>query len=228
MDYNLFHMAWHEASVGAGLQIGGFTDETINLRNMARVYRTRASLGDMPSADAFYVTAELSWEWDALLSARSETVEEDMLMQVLGDERRGTPTIPPWLRVDIVLHAARPWGKPLPMPAPAVWQRWVTEVASRLDPVLLRDVEDRDDMPAVLAWRGEPEAKFICQPDGQLALAAIQVAAWEGVTLPRQWDNPDRGYDEEPDEQLADLLGRVARALQVWEESLEHLQRGNG
>ncbi len=145
-------------------------------------------------------------------------------MQVLGDERRDTPTIPPWLRVDIVLHATRPWGKPLAMPAPAVWQRWIAEVASRLDHLLLRDVEDRDNLPAVLAWRGEPEAKFICQPDGQLALAAVQVSAWEGIILPRQWDNPERGYEEEPDEQLADLLSRVAQALQVWKESLHHFQ----
>ena len=202
MDYNLFRMAWQQAIARAGLQVWSFTDETILLRNMARAYRTYVSLGEPPPTDAFNVTAELSWEWGALLSARSETVEEDMLMQVLGEDRRDTPTKPPWLRVDVVLHATRPWGKPLPMPAPAFWQRWVAEVASRLDPLLLRDVEDRGDMPAVLAWRGEPEARFICQSAGQLALAAVQVSAWEGMTLPCQWDNPDRGYDEEPDEQL--------------------------
>ncbi len=223
MDYDLFRMAWQEVLAGAGLQVRSFTDETISLRNMARAYRTHVSLGGMPPADAFNVTAELSWEWDALLSARSETVEEDLLMQVLGEDQRDTPTKPPWLRVDVILHATRPWGKPLPMPAPAVWQRWVAEVESRLDPFLLRDVEDRDDLPAVLAWRGEPEARFICQPDGRLALAAVQVSAWEGVVLPRQWDNPDRGYDEEPDEQLTDLLNRVAQALQVWEDSSHHL-----
>ena len=113
------------------------------------------------------------------------------------------------------------------MPATTVWKRWVAELDSRLDPLLLRDVEDHDGRPAVLAWRGELEAEFICQPDGQLAFAAVQVSAWEGITLPRQWDNPDRGYDEEPNDQLADLLGRIAQALQVWDESLQHLQRGS-
>ncbi len=225
MNYDDFRMAWQEALAQARLQTWSFTNETITLRNMARAYRTHVSLGGPSSADAFNVTAELSWEWDALLSARSETVEEDLLMQVLGDDRRGTPTIPPWLRVDVVLHATRPWGKLLPMPAPAVWQRWVAEVGARLDHLLLRDVEDRDDLPAVLAWRGEPETRFICQPDGQLALAAVQVAAWEGILLPRQWDNPERSCEEEPDEQLADLLGRVAQALRVWEEGLRHLRR---
>lgn len=191
---------------------------------MARAYRTHVLLGEPSSADAFNVTAELSWEWDALLSAPSETVEEDMLMQGLGDEQRNVPTERPWLRVDVVLHATRMWGKPLPMPATAVWQRWVAEVGSRLEPLLPRGAEDDAAALAVLGWRGEPEARFICQPDGQLALMALQVAAWEGVTLPRQWDNPERGYEEEPDEQLTDLFGRVAQALQVWEESLRHLQ----
>ena len=226
MNYDDFRMAWQEALAGASLQSWGFTDETILLRNMARAYRTFVWLGGLPPpADAFNVTAELSWEWDSLLSARSETVEEDMLMQVLGDDRRDVTTVPPWLRVDVVMHATRTWGKPLPMPAMAIWKRWGTEVESRLDPLLQRGVDDHDGRLAVLAWRGEPEAKFICQADGQLALVAVQIAAWEGVTLPRQWDKPDRGYDEEPDEQLADLLGRVGQALQVWEESLKHLQK---
>ena len=225
MKYDSFRMAWQEAVAGTGLQIGGFTDETIKLRNMARTYRTYVSRGGLPPADAFNVTAELSWEWDALLSARSETVEEDMLMQVLGDDRRDEPTEPPWLRVDVVLHATRPWGAALPMPTTAVWKHWAAAVESRLEPLLSRGVEDHDGRLAVLAWRGEPEARFICQSDGQLALTAIQVSAWEGITLPRQWDNSERGYDEEPDEQLADLLGRVAQALQVWEDSLHYLQR---
>ena len=228
MSYDLFRTAWQEALAKAGLQIWTCVNETILLPNMARGYKAYVSLGGMPPADAFNVTAELSWEWDALLSARSETTEEDMLMQVLGDDRRNAPTELPWLRVDVVLHATRPWGKPLPMPATPMWKRWVAEVESRLDPLLLRDVENHDGRPAMLAWRGEPAAKFICQPDGQFALAAVQVTAWEGVTVPRQWDNPDRVYDEKPDDQLADLLGRIAQALQVWDESLKHLQRDSG
>jgi hypothetical protein len=224
MNYDLFMAAWQEALAASRLQLWLFPTETIVLRDMARVYKAYVSLGKLPPADAFNVTAELSWEWDALLSARSETVEEDMLMQVLGDDRRDVPTEPPWLRVDIVLHATRPWGKPLPMPATSAWKRWVAEAESCLEPLLIRSVEDHDGMPAVLAWRGESEAKFICRPDGQLVLAGVQVSAWEGVTLPRQWDNPDRGYDEEPDEQLTDLFDRIAHALQIWEKSLGHLQ----
>jgi hypothetical protein len=227
VNYDLFRIAQQEALRGAGLQMWSFADETILLQNMARGYRAYVSLGGLPSAGSFSVTAELSWKWDALLSARSETVEEDMLMQVLGDDRRDVPTEPPWLRVDVVLHATRPWGKPLPMPARAAWKRWVAKVESRLEPLLSRGVEDHDGMLAVLAWRGEPEAEFICRDDGQLALTAVQVSAWEGVTLPRQWDDPDRGYDEEPDEQLADLFRRIARALQVWEAGLDDLQGQN-
>jgi len=224
VNYDLFRTAWQEALAESGLQIWSFAHESIALPDMARTYRAYVSLGGLPPADAFNITAELSWEWDSLLSARSETTEEDMLMQVLGDDRRNAPTESPWLRVDVVLHATWPWGKPLPMPATPVWKRWVAELDSRLDRLLLRDVEDHDGRPAVLAWRGEAEAEFICQPDGQLALAAVQVSAWEGVTLPRQWDNPDRVYDEEPDEQLADLCARIARALREWEVCLKHFK----
>ena len=98
MNYDNFRLAWQEALAGAVLRIWGFPDEAIVLPDMARTYRTYVSLGGMPPADAFNVTAELSWEWDALLSARSETTEEDMLMQILGDGRRNAPTESPWLR----------------------------------------------------------------------------------------------------------------------------------
>jgi hypothetical protein len=156
MNYDLFLAAWQQALVAARLQTLSFPTETIVLYNMARAYRDYVSLGRPFGASRFSITAELSWEWDALSSARSETVEED----------------------------------PLP----------------------------------VLSWRGEPGARLICQLDGGLALAAVELPAWQGIILPRQWDNPDRGWDDQaPDEQLSDLFQRVARALQVWEASLHHL-----
>jgi hypothetical protein len=225
VTYDDYIMVWKDALAKSGLSVGGFVTEAIVLRDMTRKYRAYASLRRLPPPDGFNVTAELSWNWDALLSARSATVEEDMLMQVLGDDRRDVPTVPPFLRVDIVLHATRPWGKPEPMPTAPMWKRWVALTQSRLAPLLLRDVDDNDGNLAVMAWRGEPEAKFVCQSDGQLALVAVEVSAWEGMMLPRQWDDPARGYDEEPDEHLTAFFGRVAQALQVWEESVLLLQR---
>jgi len=131
MNYDLFLAAWLRTLAAAHLQTLSFPTETIVLRTMARAYNDYVSLGMPFRASRFTITAELRWEWDALSSARSETVEEDMLMQLLGDERRDTPTEPPWLRVDVVLHATRPLGEPLPMPSPAAWRRWAAEVRSR-------------------------------------------------------------------------------------------------
>jgi hypothetical protein len=72
--------------------------------------------------------------------------------------------------------------------------------------------------------RDEPKARFLCGSDGQLWLIGVELSAWQGIKLPRQWDNPDREWDAAPDAQLADFAGRVRQALETWEKSLEHLQ----
>jgi hypothetical protein len=225
MNYDLFRSAWQTALTAAHLQTLSFPTETIVLRTMARAYKNYVSLGMLFPASRFTISAELSWEWDALMSARSETVEEDMLMQLLGDEPWDTSTEPPWLRVDVVLHATRPLNEPMPMPSPPAWRHWVAQVRSRIEDLLPSRHEAEDGSPPGLSWRGEPEARLICQLDGELALAAVELPAWQGIILPRQWDNADRAWNEEaPDEQLSDLFQRVARALQIWEASLHDLQ----
>ena len=71
MNYDLFRIAWQEALVGSGLQIWSFANETVLLHNLSPAYRAYVSLSRLPPADAFNITAELSWEWDALLSSES-------------------------------------------------------------------------------------------------------------------------------------------------------------
>jgi hypothetical protein len=56
----------------------------------------------------FYVTATLSWRWDAALSARSATAEEDLLVEILGRDGSYLVTEQPWLRVDVTLNATVP------------------------------------------------------------------------------------------------------------------------
>ena len=80
-------------------------------------------------------------------------------------------------------------------------------------------------MLAALSWRGEPIAQLRCDPDGQLYLTGVEFPAWQGIGLPRQWDNLDRPRDDWPDVQLADFAGRLHRALQEWEACLEYLYR---
>jgi len=67
--------------------------------------------------------------------------------------------------------------------------------------------------------------KLHCDPDGQLYLTGVELSAWQGIGLPRQWDDPKRPPDRWPDAQLADFAGRVRRALQEWEDCLGYLHQ---
>ena len=49
--------------------------------------------------------------------------------------------------------------------------------------------------------------------------------AWQGIELPRKWDNPDRPQDEGTEAQLSSFCEWVSDSLQVWEDSLQHLVR---
>ena len=52
---------------------------------------------------------------------------------------------------------------------------------------------------------------------GRLYLTRVELSAW-------QCDNSDREPDPWPEPQLADLAGRVRRALQAWRECLQYLR----
>jgi hypothetical protein len=72
--------------------------------------------------------------------------------------------------------------------------------------------------PRVLSPRSDPAAHLRCDPHtGRLYLARVGLSA-------RQWDNPDREPDPWPEPQLADLAGRVRRALRAWEGCLRYLR----
>jgi hypothetical protein len=77
----------------------------------------------------------------------------------------------------------------------------------------------------VLSSRSGPAARLRCDLDaGRLYLTRVELSAWQGIGLSRQWDNSDREPDPWPQAQLADLAGRVSRALQAWEECLRYLR----
>jgi hypothetical protein len=226
MNYHDFRMLWHEALDAAGLLPHPlWPAETLDLRQMSRAYSLYVSLGGGHGARPFYTTAELEWNWNATLSARSATTEEDLLIEVLGQDGYDLVTERPWIRVDVTLNGTLPWDSPLPMPDAPTWRRWVGEVTNRLAPILpIRSEEDEYGVRA-LSWCGEPEARARCGPDGRLYLRGVYLSAWQGIDLPRQWDNPDRELDDWPEVELADFTSRVNRALQAWESCLKHLLR---
>jgi hypothetical protein len=110
------------------------------------------------------------------------------------------------------------------MPEAGAWRLWVNEVATRMAPLLPTEGEEEEHGLRMLSSRSEPDARVRLGPHGQLLLTRVELSAWQRINLPRQWDNPDRDVDADPDQQLADLATRVRRALEEWEITLQHLQ----
>ena len=231
MDYEQFRTRFLEALDAAGLlRAFPWPMEAVSLDSMSRTYRIivrRSAQQPRP----FYVSATLSWEWDAALAARSATTEEDLLIELLGRDGYYLVTEQPWLRVDVTLTASLPVDSPLPMPGADTWRRWAAEVNARLSPLLPIESEEDQHLMGdiyglrVLSSRSEPTARLSCDPDtGRLYLTRVELSAWQGIDLPRQWDNSDREPDPPPEEQLADFAERVHHALREWEVCLEHLK----
>jgi hypothetical protein len=144
--------------------------ETLDLRTMDRAYEIYLEPLGGQDAEPFHVTAALSWSWDALLTARAATKEEDMLTELFG-RREAAQLVAesPRLRIDMKLKAALPWGKPLSWPSRAAWAAWVRETMGRLERIEpltpeehVRETESGD--LEVLAWQGSPEARVSCTP----------------------------------------------------------------
>jgi hypothetical protein len=134
----------------------------------------------------------------------------------------------PWLRVDISLCASLEYGKAIAMPPPATWVRWSREALARLERVepLIGEGPSRSTRlgEVVLAWQGEPKVEAICNAFGELKLQSITLEGFQGIDLPRHFDDPDRDEDEPPHAQLLDMLGRVRAALYAWGEVMDHLR----
>lgn len=224
MNYERFRTAWDQALREARMWSYLLPPtETVDLHHMSRTYQVYAHLGLSQEVKPFHVSARLSWTWDALQAARTSTTEEDALMLFLGDERRREDTEQPRLRVDVTLSAGLRWGSALPLPEAATWRNWLADVTERMESLLSTAWEGRDQAPAILAWRGEPEAEVQPGADGQLYLKGVKLSAWEGIDLPRQWDHPEREPDEDPYDQLLEFVERVWEAMQEWNRSLPHL-----
>lgn len=225
MNYEQFRVVWHEALAEAGLMSAPpqKPSESIDLESLSRVYKINVALRLALPGSSFYVSASLDWHWDALQAARSMTREEDVLTELMGRKAYEVDTVPPWLRISLTLRGGPPLDSPIPMPEPSRWRRWATEVTTRIDPFLPIKSRTDDYGLIVLSARSEPEAQVLVDPSGQLFLTAVELSAWQGIDLPREWDNPDRPADPDPEDQLVDFAGRVRRALQVWEQCLPYL-----
>lgn len=203
--------------------------ETLDPDSLNREYVVYVEPIGREMTPPFHVSASVSFRWTALLTARMTTIEEDVLVELLGrEDAEGLDTEQPWVRVDTKLRAGLEWGKSLPMPSAKAWATWIRETLGRLENVerivsddVVREIPDGGH--AVLAWQGDPRIKIRCNPDGELRLEEVEVHAFQGIDLPRQWDDSDRDHDDDPDEQLAAMFKRVRAALFAWGEMVDHL-----
>jgi hypothetical protein len=233
VTYDEFRQAWIAARRESELPLlsAHEGEESLDLGSLARTFKTFVEPVGGQEADPFHVAAALSWRWDALLTARSATTEEDMLTEVLGRERVwghkvNTERSP--MRIDVTLSASLPHGKAIPMPGATVWAKWAREVHGRLERIepLVPDKttrETRDGRLEVLAFQGEPVAKIFCGADGGLKLDGVEVAAFQIIELPRRWDDRDRKPDPHPSPQLHEFFARVRAGLHGWMQAVNHL-----
>lgn len=234
MNYEEFKRLWLWALGESRLAILGVDplEEMLDLRSTERTCKSFVDSPKRQHPEPFHVSAALEFRWDALLSARTRSSEQDMLEWLLGPDRRNARTERPWLRIDITLRASTIWGKEIPVPPREAWTRWARETTLRLeriDPVVPdeRVREGRRGLPEILAWQGEPEAHVICGADGTLRLRGVELGTWQAIELPRKWDDSERRPDRAPDALLIAMMERLKAAMGVWSEVLDHLSPTN-
>lgn len=229
MQYEEFLQAWQGSLQESGLRTFGFARETLESRSLERTYECFVEPAYGQGAEPFNVTAKLSWRWDALMTARTLTTEEDALTTLLGrDEVDELETERPWLRIDIELRASLPMDEGIALPAPKALAAWVRETMTRLasiEPLVPSEkVREADDgRLEVLAWKGDPRLEISCREGGRLILDDVSVAAFQLVELPRVWDDPEREADDDPSGALVALFRRVRSSIQAWMEATDHL-----
>lgn len=232
MRYEQFKDVWASELRASGLRMLHLAPtETVDLGSMERSYLAYVEPAGRQDAEPFFVAGTLGWCWDSFLAARTRTTEEDLLRELLGTNvGDAVGTEAPVLRVDIGLKASLMHGQGIPMPSTLVWGNWAREVVGRLNRIerLLPDevmTEGVRGLPAVLAWQSDPVLAVQCSPEGELKLNAVEVSAWQLITLPRARSSSEREPDEHPGEQLREMFKRVRLAMNAWMEAMDHLAK---
>lgn len=191
-------------------------EDRLNLESMSRTHES--FLGGIANQDAepIHVSCRIHWTWDALQSARTATIEEDVLTELFGrEEAHALDTEVPWLRVDVALRGSLPMDSPMVMPHSRTWKRWQREVADKVITLMAVD-ESPESWPIPSFHFGDPSGSFVVSADGELALSEVSLESWHGIFLPRVWDDPDRDPDPDPSLQVGLFAMRLRRAIEAW------------
>jgi len=90
VKYDVFRKMWEETLRDAGLLTShDSADETLSLGDMSRKHVVRVGVFQGQPAEPFTGSMELSWKWDALQSARTQTTEDDLVTELFGRDVDG-------------------------------------------------------------------------------------------------------------------------------------------
>jgi hypothetical protein len=104
------------------------------------------------------------------------------------------------------------------LPEPNAWRKWASAVIPRIPSSFSDKLED-ENYDHIFSWCGEPSVQTTCSSSGQFYLNDVSLSGWKGITLPRQWDDPDRPPEENLFDQLVDLLTWLRENAKVWGDS---------
>ena len=167
----------------------------------------------------------VSFRWDPLESARTQTTEEDLVSELFGRDDDLPETMQRELRTDIVLRANLPYASRTPMPEPSLWRSWSALVEERLAPFLPAEVvQHRGQTVIVMGWRGTVEVESRSSDDGELCLSSVSLPSWQAVVLPRIRDGADDELEGDIAKQLDDLAEGHRNALDQWMDCIAELR----
>lgn len=198
--------------------------ETIDLGTTARHWKVYVGIGLPQRAEPFHVSALVSFSWDPLESARSETNEADLIRELFGDDDDLPDTMPRLLRTDIELHATLMFGSRTPMPEMSTWESWSQMVDGSLSEHLPVEAPEHRGRPfLVMGWRGgvEMESKF---DGGSLCLKGVSASCWQAVVPPRLVEDVDDELEGDIETQLEMLADRYRGAFEAWMDCVVELR----
>jgi hypothetical protein len=224
--YDQFRDAFSDSLRAAGLHFNlGSPTETIDLGTTSRRWKAAVGYLTPQRAEPFLVSASVWFDWSPFESARTYTIEEDLVTELLGRDEDPPETMPRHLRTAIVLHATLAYDSRVPMPGRKVWSEWSIIVEEDLTPFLSTEAAGHEGgFVIVMGWRGTVEVQSKCSEEGALCLSGVSLPSWHAVVPPRIRD----GVDEEPEgdieRQLQKLAKRYRDAYDAWMDCVTELR----
>jgi hypothetical protein len=228
MRYDEFRDKFQLALQNIGLfsQTIGHPTETVELGTMARRWKVYLAGSSTTSAEPFYVTAKLSFNWNPYDSARSYTCEEDLLTELLGREKNRSKTKPRLTRMDLELYARLPYGSASAIPEARTFSSWVYSVKKKLNKPFNQSKWRKDRLVAILGALEEINIESKCDSTGHLAITGISIAGFLMARVPRAWNDSARpDVEKKAMAELNRLAQKFKQSIDVWNASIAELAR---